>query len=180
MNQAEPLTNLAKIEYTPPEAVWEEEKSRFLRFSLNAETEGLLSLEHLVEVIKVNPQEILPIPEVPEYLLGIANRRGEAVWIVDLLYLMGATHLSQRKPIPQVSMAILLQAEEQEIGLLVDRVRAIELYNSNNLQSFATQTLPPQILNFVEGYFIDEGGNTLTLLAVDNIIAKVENWDRAR
>ncbi|MGK7952222.1 MAG: chemotaxis protein CheW [Xenococcaceae cyanobacterium] len=175
MSQAEPLSNLVKIEQIPPETSAEAEKLRFLRFYLGDRTEGLLSLERLVEVIKVNPQEILAIPEVPEYLLGIANRRGEAVWIVDLPYLMGANHLSQRKPIPQVCMAILLQAEEQAIGLLVDRVSSIELHSYDDLQSFSAQTLPPQILTFLEGYFIDQGGNTLTVLDVDSIIAKVEN-----
>ena len=175
MSQAELLSNLIKIEHIPPETSAEAEKSRFLRFSLGGETEGLLSLERLVEVIKVNPQEILPIPEVPEYLLGIANRRGEAVWILDLLFLMGATHLSQRKPIPQVCMAILLQAEEQAIGLLVDRVSSIEHRSLDDLQSFSAQTLPPQILTLLEGYFIDKGGNTLSVLDVDSIIAKVEN-----
>lgn len=179
MNQVEPLIDLARIEQVTPEVLGEGEQARFLRFSLGGETEGLLSLEQLVEVIKVNPQEILPIPEVPKYLLGIANRRGEAVWIVDLLYLMGATHLSQRKLIPQVCMAILIEAEEQAIGLLVEQVSSIEVHNLENLQSFSAQTLPPEILAFLAGYFVDEQGNTLNILDVNTIIEKVENWDSA-
>ena len=61
------------------------------------------------------------------------------------------------------------------IGLLVDRVSSIEQYSLDNLQFFPPQTLPPQILTFLEGYFIDRGGNTLSVLDVDSIIAKVEN-----
>ena len=178
MSQVEPFAKLVKSEQIDSQVMWEDEAARFLRFPLGDETTGLLSLDRLVEVIKVRPQEILPIPEVPEYLLGIVNRRGEAVWIVDLLYLIGATHLSQRELVPEVYMAILVQAEEQAIGLLVERVSSIEVYNSTNLQPFPAQTLPSRLLTFFEGYFVDSGGNTLALLNVDTIIETVENLDR--
>ena len=178
MSQVEPFVKLVKSEQIPSKVIWEEEAARFLRFPLGDETTGLLSLDRLVEVIKVRPQEILPIPEVPEYLLGIVNRRGEGVWIVDLLYLIGATHLSQRELVPQVSMAILVQAEDRAIGLLVDRVSSIEVYNSTNLQPFPAQTLPSRLLSLFEGYFVDSEGNTLALLNVDTIIETVENLDK--
>ena len=178
MSQAESLAELVKSEQIQQRAVWETGAARFLRFSLGHETTGLLSLDRLVEVIKVRPNEILPIPQVPEYLLGIVNRRGEAVWIVDLLYLMGATHLSQRELVPEVYMAILIQAQEQAIGLLVEQVSSIDVYNSTNLQPFPAQTLPSRLLSFLEGYFVDLEGNTLALLNVDTIIETVENLDK--
>ena len=178
MNKAEPLAELVQSEQIKQGVVGEDNTARFLRFSLNSETTGLLSLDRLVEVIKVHPQEILPIPQVPDYLLGIANKRGEAVWIVDLLYLMGATHLSQRELVPEVCMAILVQADDRAIGLLVDRVSSIEVCNLTNLQPFSTQTLPSRLLPFFEGYFVDAEGNTLALLNVDTIIEKVENLNR--
>ncbi len=179
MSQTEPLAELVKSEQIHPKAIWEADSCRFLRFSLGEEITGLLSLDRLVEVIKVLPHEILPIPQVSDYLLGIANRRGEAVWMVDLLYLMGATHLSQRELVPEICMAILVQAEEQAIGLLVEQVSSIEVYNLTNLQPFPVQTLPSKLLSFLEGYFVDSGGKTLALLNVDTIIEAVENLDRA-
>ena len=100
MNTTESLSGLVKSESFPQGSAEETETARFLQFPLGIDTIGLLPLDRLVEVIKVRPNEILPIPKVPEYLLGIANRRGEAVWILDLLYLMGATHLSRREIVP--------------------------------------------------------------------------------
>ena len=182
MSSIEPLTELVTSQSIPQQgsdqARGDAVAKRFLRFPLGYETIGLLSLERLVEVIKVSPPEILPIPHVPNYLLGITNRRGEAIWLVDLLYLMGATHLSQRELVPEVCMAILVQAEEQAIGLLVEQVSSIEVYDPNNLQPFPTQTLPAKLLACLEGYFVDSQGNTLALLNVDTIIQAVENLDR--
>ncbi|MDJ0576737.1 MAG: chemotaxis protein CheW [Xenococcaceae cyanobacterium MO_234.B1] len=178
MSQVEPLAELVESERIHQRAVWEAGAARFLRFPLSHETIGLLSLDRLVEVIKVSPKEILPIPQVPDYLLGIANRRGEAVWIVDLLYLMGATHLSQRELVPEVYMAILVQAQAQAIGLLVEQVSSVEVYNPTNLQPFSAQTLPSKLLPFLEGYFVDSEGNTLALVNVDPIIEAVENCNR--
>lgn len=175
MSQAELLAELINFDQIPPSVIWSEDSARFLQFSLNADITGLLSLDRLVEVIKIHPQEILPIPELPEYWLGIANRRGEAVWIVDLPYLIGDVHLSQRELVPEVCMAILIQAKDQAIGLLVEQVSSIEVYNLNNLQTFSSQTLSSKLRAFLEGYFIDSEGNTLALLDVDTIIEIVEN-----
>ena len=58
MNQAETLTELVKSEQIHSQAIWEDEASRFLRFSLGKEIIGLLSLDRLVEVLKVRPREI--------------------------------------------------------------------------------------------------------------------------
>ncbi len=178
MIQVETLGELVKSEPIHQRVLEAADAPRFLQFPLVNDTMGLLPLERLVEVIKIAPQEILPIPQVPDYLLGIANRRGEAVWLVDLLYLIGANHLSQPERVPEVCMAILVQAEEQAIGLLVEEVSSIEVYHINNLQLFPPQMLPPEILAFLEGYFIDSEGNTLALINLDTIIEAVENLDR--
>ena len=177
MSAIEPLLGLVQSDLLHQGTEQTAETARFLRFPLGYETTGLLSLERLVEVIKVRPNEILPIPQLPEYLLGIANRRGEAVWILDLLYLMGTSHLSRREIVPSVCMAILVQAQDQAIGLLVEQVSSIETYNLENLQPLSAQMLPSKLLSFLEGYFVDAQGNTLVLLDVDAIIETVEQLD---
>lgn len=175
MSQAELLAELVNFDQIPPGEIWSEDSARFLQFALSEDITGLLSLDRLVEVIKIHPQEILPIPELPEYWLGIANRRGEAVWIVDLPYFIGDIHLFRRELVPEVCMAILIQAQDQAIGLLVEQVSSIEVYNLNSLQTFSSQTLSSKLLALVEGYFVDADGNTLALLNVDAIIEIVEN-----
>jgi chemotaxis signal transduction protein len=74
-------------------------------------------------------------------------------------------------------MAMILQAQDQAIGLLVEQVSSIETYNLQNLQSFSPQMLPSKLLSFLEGYFVDSKGSTVVLLDVDAIIEAVENWD---
>ena len=175
MSATESLAGLVKSEPHYQGAASETEAERFLKFSLGRQMTGLLSLNRLIEVIKIRPTEILPIPQVPDYLLGITNRRGEAVWILDLLYLMGASHLSEREIVPSVCMAILVEAQDQAIGLLVEQISSIETYNLQNLQPFSPQMLPPRLLSFLEGYFVDAQGSTLVLLDVDAIIEAVEN-----
>ena len=177
MSQVELLAELVNVEQTDHKTVGENDNARFLRFSLSKENSGLVSLDRLIEVMKIRPQEILPIPDLPAHWLGIANRRGNAVWMIDLLYLMGATHLSQRQPMPEFCRAMVVQAQEQAIGLLVEQVKTIEIYNLNNLQPFSAQTVPSKLRKFLEGYFLDAEGNTLALLNVDTIIETVDNLD---
>ena len=72
-----------------------------------------------------------------------------------LILFNGAIHLSQREVVPEICTAILVQAQEQAIGLLVEQVSSIEVYNLSDLQSFPAQTLPSTLLSFLEGYFVD-------------------------
>ena len=71
-------------------------------------------------------------------------------------------------------MAILIQAQDQVIGLLVEQVSSIETYNLQNLQPLSAQMMPSKLLSYLEGYFVDSRGSTLVLLNVDAIIEAVE------
>lgn len=121
--------------------------SKLLRFPLGLEENALLPLEEIAEVIKINMAEILPIPEMPSCVLGICNWRGEMLWLVDLNHLIGYPPITATLS----PVAMVVQVNQQAVGLVVSRVDDIELHDLEQLQKAVTGLFPPSVLPFVLG-----------------------------
>jgi positive phototaxis protein PixI len=145
-------------ESLPPES-----RQRLLRFPCWEET-ALLPLEEITEIIRLNMTEILPVPEMPNCVLGICNWRGEMLWLVDLNHLIGGTSMILTPTTNPVAMVI--QVNEQAVGLVVSQVHDIELHDLQQLQPVVAGLFPPQILPFVKGALLGGSGIVLDVSAI--------------
>ncbi len=148
---------------------------RFLRFPLNAEMNGLLPLADLRGVINVSLTDILPVPQVAEFLLGMMNWRGEAIWILDLAGLLGAMHWCRGETVSVSGMAMLIQVDNQTVGLLVEQVSTIESYDPEQRLSVSDLMLPAELQSFLQGYFVDLQGHPLMLLDIHAVIQALKD-----
>ncbi|MDJ0743903.1 MAG: chemotaxis protein CheW [Xenococcaceae cyanobacterium MO_167.B27] len=143
---------------------------RFLSFALNPEVDGLLALKDLRGVIKVSVTEILPIPEVEEFFLGVINCQGEAAWILDLPGLLGSTHWCRRQPVKPSGMGMLIVVQNQTIGLLVEQVKGIEIHDLESCLPATSGMFPDRLRIFLKGYFLDRQDQPSILLDLEVII----------
>lgn len=143
---------------------------RFLEFPLNSQLNSLLSLSDLQGTININIKEILPVPNVAEFWLGIVNWRGEAIWILDLAGFLGDVHWCRQDNISPQGMGILVQIETQSIGLLVKRVNTIESYRKEELLPIMESMIPKEQQKFFQGYFLDSEGKPVMLLNIPNLV----------
>lgn len=151
----------------------QQEGQRFLRFSLDAEVDGLLPLAELQEVIDLSLKNILPVPQVTKSMLGIINWRGKATWIVDLASLWGACHWCQRDPIPDRGMAILVSWKDETIGLLIEQVKTIEIYNPQKCQPISEGMFSEALRSLARGYSVDSQGKTWIVLDIPSIMQAI-------
>lgn len=151
----------------------QQEGQRFLRFSLNAEVDGLLPLADLQEVMNLALKNILPVPQMAKSMLGIINWRGKAIWIVDLANLWGACHWCQREPIPDSGMAILVQWKEETIGLLIEEVKTIEIYDPQQCMPISEGMFSEELRSFAQGYSVDSQGKTWIVLDIHSIMQTI-------
>lgn len=142
----------------PPET-----RQRLLRFPCWEES-ALLPLEQITEIIRLNVTEILPVPEMPSCVLGICNWRGEMLWLVDLNHLVGGTSIALAATVTPVAMVI--QVNEQAVGLVVSQVHDIELHDLQQLQPAVTGLFPSQLLPFVKGSLLGGSGIVLDVTAI--------------
>jgi positive phototaxis protein PixI len=157
--------DLLTLEPLPPET-----RQRLLHFPLQGQETGLLPLEQIAEILRLNLTEILPVPAMPSCILGACNWRGETLWLIDLNHLIGDSPLSQADFTSLV--AIVVQVNEQAIGLVVNQVYDIELHDLQQLQPVAPGLFAPKLIPFVLGALPGDQGIVLDVSA----IAKCPLW----
>lgn len=146
---------------TPPE----EYRQRLLSLPLGTQGNSLLPLEAITEILRINVEEILTVPETPSCVLGAYNWRGNMLWLVDLDRIVGCPSLFDRAPLPTQPIAIVVTIQDQSVGLVVRYVNDIELHDLKELLPARQGLFPSQLLPFLKGYF--SGG--LTVLNLDAI-----------
>jgi purine-binding chemotaxis protein CheW len=79
-------------------------------------TQFAFPLQHTLEI--TYRTEITPLPNLPDWVLGICNVRGEIISIVDLAQILGLTHQDTSQGIH----LILIRNEDVTTGVLVDKI----------------------------------------------------------
>lgn len=141
------------------------EGQRFLRFHLGEEDSALLAVNTVKEVLSVSGEKILPVPDVPSSVLGLHNWRGEMLWVIDLNDLLGFLPLWEIENITTKINIIVLQVENQEIGIAVRQVETIEKHDWQKLQA-PEGLFPPHLLSYVQGYLTEANSIILNAQAL--------------
>ncbi|WP_206453205.1 chemotaxis protein CheW [Aurantimonas marina] len=109
-----------------------------------------------------------PLPHAPSYVNGVINLRGAVLPIVDLAARLGfaRTEASAR------SVIIVVRAEHQLFGLLVDAVSDILTVTDDALQP--TPDIASELAKqFVRGVMAIEG-RMISLIATDNVLPQLQ------
>jgi chemotaxis signal transduction protein len=153
---------LSTEDVIPPE---QQIGQRFLRFHLGSEDTALLPVNAVKEVLSVSGDKILPVPDVSPSVLGLHNWRGEMLWVVDLNDLLGFASLWEIQNIVANINVIVLQVEQQEIGIAVRQVETIEQHDWQKLQP-PEGLFPPHILSYAQGYLTEASSIILDAAAL--------------
>ena len=104
----------------------------FLTFNLAAQFYALL-VEDVVEVAAM--VERMPVPDSPPEVLGIVNRHGTPLLLIDLRMIFKHS----AGPITSTTMFVVAgRAGEQQIGLVVDEVHQVEYVDKPQFQELST------------------------------------------
>lgn len=173
MNPLNPVVTTTSLTLLPSDLLQEEaNQQKFLRFCLGSQDSGLLPLEQISEVLSIDIADILPVPEMPDCVLGVYNWRGKMLWLIDLGHLVDYLPLLQHRQELEPVMAIVVQLDNQYMGLVVQQIKDIELHDTEQLQKAAVGLFPPKLLPFVKGYL---PGTNNTVLDIE-AIARFPMW----
>lgn len=163
-------------------------EKQFLRFHLVPDTTALLPVHQMTEVITMAISEIVPIPHMPAWVMGIYNWRGEILWMVDLGHLVGLVPLYQQTNSRSTYTAIVVHAAQQVpdrqrvgsqntggkmLGLGVNRVEDMEWCNPDLIQSPPQSAVTPELVPFLRGYWLKSNGEILVVLDGNSVIARM-------
>ena len=96
----------------------EEGPLQCVTFTLEEETYGI-NVMQVQEVLR--EIEVAPVPGAPDYVLGIINLRGNVVSVIDARRRFGLP----TKETDDMTRIIVIEAQQQIIGILVDSVAEV-------------------------------------------------------
>jgi positive phototaxis protein PixI len=152
---------LLALDDPPPQ---ETPSSKLLRLSLGLQESVLLPVELIASIFILDVAQILPIPEVPDCVLGVSNWRGEMLWLVDINHLVGYSPLTFTAG--KYPFTIVIQENNQSLGLVVDQVYDIESHNLQTLHPPIPGLYPRLLLPFVLGSLPGENNIVLNVTAI--------------
>ena len=144
-----------------------DEVLQWVTFRLEEETYGI-NVMQVQEVLRYT--EIAPVPGAPEYVLGIINLRGNVVTVIDTRARFGL----MPGEVSDNSRIVIIEAEKQVIGILVDSVAEVVYLKSSEIDS-APNVGTDESAKFIQGVSNREG--ELLILVDLNKLMSDDEWD---
>lgn len=136
---------------------------RYLSFYLNRQTPALLLMEYAQEVIIVPTTRLSPMPNMPECVLGLLNRRSRVLWVVNLAQLL---KLSASESSDRQYQIIIIQIKQVKLALVVQSVEGVRYFSHQNSQ--APTELFARLAPYLSGC-IAQGDKMLVVLDAEKI-----------
>ena len=114
--------------------------------------------------------EIAPVPGAPSYVLGIINLRGNVVTVIDTRARFGLIDAE----VTDNSRIVIIEAEKQVIGILVDSVAEVVYLRSSEIDS-APNIGTEESAKFIQGVS-NRDGELLILVDLNKLLSDDE-WD---
>lgn len=144
-----------------------DEVLQWVTFHLEDETYGI-NVMQVQEVLRYS--EIAPVPGAPAYVLGIINLRGNVVTVIDTRTRFGL-HSAE---VTDNSRIVIIEAEKQVIGILVDSVAEVVYLRSSEIDS-APNIGTEESAKFIQGVS-NRDGELLILVDLNKLLSD-EEWD---
>lgn len=136
-------------------------------FLLENEIYGI-NVMQVQEILRYS--DIASVPGAPDYVLGIINLRGNVVTVIDTRSRFGLMSAE----ITDNSRIVIIEAEKQVIGILVDSVAEVVYLKKSEIES-APHVGTAESSQFIQGVSNRDGG--LLILVDLNKLLSDDEWD---
>lgn len=134
-------------------------------FTLEDETYGM-NVMQVQEVLR--EVEVAPVPGAPDYVLGIINLRGNVVSVIDARTRFGL----QPKESDDMSRIIVIEAQQQILGILVDSVAEVVDIEHDEIDT-APNVGNAETSKYIDGV-VSRGEKLLILVDLNKLLTQSE------
>lgn len=137
---------------------------------------GLAGSEYAVAAANVReigePPKITPVPNVPGWVLGVANLRGDILSLVDLRLFLGI----EQADYDEDTRVMVVHAQQDIVsvttGLMVDRVSDFRYLSVDRIGA-PTAAIEDRVAPYLRGVYEDDG-HLLVVLNLDRLLLSSE------
>lgn len=129
-------------------------QNKYVTFKLGKEYYGL-SIENVLSIEK--PSKTTRVPNVPAYIIGLINLRGDVIPVIDLRVKLGM----EKKQVDNDSRIIIVKEKGITVGLMVDSSKEVVDINKEDIDKPPTSD-DNTIIEYVSG--IGKKGERLIII----------------
>ncbi len=154
-------------EFTNQTAMAPRSQGKYIIFSL-AEARYAVPINQVVEVGEA--QRITPVPNVPDWVMGVTNLRGDIISVVDC----GAFLDLHDKITPEMSCMCVVRNKKLNLttSLMVDRIEGM-LNLTEDLIVLPQASLGDRLIPYLQGVY-DHEGHLLNVLNLEGLLSSME------
>ncbi|MBE5879455.1 MAG: chemotaxis protein CheW [Lachnospiraceae bacterium] len=138
------------------------ETTQYISIYMAGEMFGI-DIKYVDNIVRM--QHITRVPNVPPYIKGVINLRGEVIPVFSLRIKMGLEEIEETKTF----RIIILKVEGDMVGIIVDEVREVVLLE-NDLIEKPYHDSSDSMQNLLSGIGKD-GDRLISLLDINEILA---------
>ncbi|OFI06718.1 chemotaxis protein CheW [Clostridium acetireducens DSM 10703] len=122
------------------------ENNQYLVFKLDKEAYGI-NIKEIYEVLRLKEILITEIPNVPKYVEGIINLRGNVIPLINLR----AKLKLEKNIINKKNRVIIVNLKGKKVGILVDKI--LKIFNFHNCKMFSSCREIKCKYNYIKGLY---------------------------
>ena len=144
-----------------------DQAGRYVLFTL-AGSRYAVSVPHVLEISKVPP--VTPVPNVPTWIRGIVNVRGEILSVIDVRSLLGCTETHQGEE--NRMLVVKTRGDEIMTSLVVDQVMGIIPLSTTRLDT-STAPTPDKATPYLSGVY-EHGNQVVAVFDLERFLLSPE------
>ncbi len=137
------------------------QEGKYLSFRIGGEVYGI-EIRHVTEIVGI--QKITEVPDMPQYMKGVINLRGNVIPVVDVRLRF---HMQPRE-YDDRTCVIVVNINEASIGLVVDAVKEVISIMPDQI-SPAPSVSKGEVTRYIKGIGRFDG-EVIILLAIDELL----------
>ena len=123
----------------------------YVKFQVETHTPAILSMEFVQEVLIVPVTRITPMPNMPECVLGLLNRRNRVLWAIDLAQVLNLQPVDANA---QQYHIIIIRVDQFSLALVVQEVKGVTRFTSDCIQS--PGVVASNIIPYLDGCILQQ------------------------
>jgi len=137
------------------------QEGKYLSFRIGGEVYGI-EIRHVTEIVGI--QKITEVPDMPQYMKGVINLRGNVIPVVDVRLRF---HM-QPRDYDDSTCVIVVNINDASIGLVVDSVKEVISILPDQI-SPAPSVSKGEVTRYIKGIGRFDG-EVIILLAIDELL----------
>jgi positive phototaxis protein PixI len=163
-------------------------QQQLLRFGLQPDLTAAIEIvgvaaqgeNRVTELVNIPLDLVVPMPHLPPTILGVYNWRGEILWIVNFVTLLGLNPASNspqhyRSLQPTIVLTnVTSSGNSMAIGLVVDRIDEIEWCQPDLARSDPPNPVEAELATWTKGYWRSATGEQILVFDGQTIFDRAE------